>query len=439
MATASASPRAKPAGSDAVLERLSRLHPKIIDLSLVRVERLLAALDHPERALPPVLHVAGTNGKGSVLAYLRAMFEAAGRRVHLYTSPHLVRFNERIRLAGTPIEEERLIELLEECERANGGDPITFFEITTAAAFLAFARMPADLLLLETGLGGRLDATNVVERPLATAITPVSFDHMQFLGDRLASIAGEKAGILKPGVSAAIGPQPTEAMAAIEARAAAVGAPLHRFGEGWSVEPGEGGLVFRGRSGRRRFPAPALPGRHQIDNAGIALACLEVMGPAYALREEEIAAGLRTVDWPARLQRLTSGSLALMLPRGWELWLDGGHNEAAGAALALMAETWRDRPLHIVFAMLDTKEPRAFLRPLAPLVRSLVAVPIPGDHASLSAAEAAGHARAVGIPATEADGVAAALAAIPKWHPVPARILICGSLYLAGSVLAENG
>jgi dihydrofolate synthase/folylpolyglutamate synthase len=435
---AHAKSRVRPA-SDAVLERLSRLHPKIIDLSLSRVERLLAALGHPERRLPPVVHVAGTNGKGSVLAYLRAMFEGAGRRVHVYTSPHLVRFNERIRLEGKLIDEELLTRLLEECERANGGDPITFFEITTAAAFLAFERHPADLLLLETGLGGRLDATNVIERPLATAITPVSMDHMQFLGDTLPAIAGEKAGILKAGVPAAIGPQPPEAMAVIEARAAEIGAPLYCFDAEWSVEPDGDGFVHRGRSGARRLPAPNLPGRHQIDNAGVALACLELMGPAFALSDAQIAAGLRTADWPARLQRLTQGPLSEMLPAESELWLDGGHNEAAGAVLGEMAKGWRDRPLHLVFGMLDTKEPRAFLGHLAPFVRSLQAVPIPGEHASLTAAQSAEHARAAGIAASEAESVEAAVAAILQTEPRPCRILICGSLYLAGTVLAENG
>lgn len=435
----SVSPRENPAVSDAVLERLTRLHPKIIDLSLGRVERLLAALGHPERRLPPVVHVAGTNGKGSVLAYLRAMVESAGRRVHVYTSPHLVRFNERIRLGGKLIAEEALVGLLEECEHANGGDPITFFEITTAAAFLAFAREPADLLLLETGLGGRLDATNVIDRPLATAITPVSYDHMQFLGNTLAAIAGEKAGILKPRVPAAIGPQPPEALKVIEARAAAIGAPLHRFGTQWSVEPAADGLLYRGHSGARRLPAPVLPGRHQIDNAGVALACLELMGPDFALTDTELAAGLRSAEWPARLQRLVRGPLVAMLPNDSELWLDGGHNPAAGAAMAEMSKGWQDRPLHLVFGMLDTKEPRDFLRPLVALVRSLVAVPIPGEHASLTAAQVAGHARAVGIAATEAPGVNAAVAAIARAETGPCRILICGSLYLAGSVLAENG
>jgi dihydrofolate synthase/folylpolyglutamate synthase len=433
-----ANPRTNPA-SEAVLERLTRLHPKIIDLSLSRVERLLSALGNPERRLPPVVHVAGTNGKGSVLAYLRAMFEASGRRVHVYTSPHLVHFNERIRLAGKLIDEDALVGLLEQCEIANDDLPITFFEITTAAAFLAFAQEPADLLLLETGLGGRLDATNVIERPLVTAITPISYDHMQFLGDTLAQIAGEKAGILKPGVPAAIGPQPLAAMQVIDAKAASLGCPLHRYARDWSVEPSAAGLVYEGRSGRLELPAPNLPGRHQLDNAGIALACLELMGPRFTIGEGELARGLRHAEWPARLQRLTEGPLARMLPAGSQLWLDGGHNQAAGEVLAEMAKGWQDRPLHLVFGMLDTKEPREFLRPLRPLVRSLVAVPVPGEHASLSAAAAAEHARAVGISASEALDAQAAVADIVRQTPQPCRILICGSLYLAGAVLAENG
>jgi dihydrofolate synthase / folylpolyglutamate synthase len=434
----SANPRTNPA-SEAVLERLTRLHPKIIDLSLSRVERLLAALGHPEQQLPPVVHVAGTNGKGSVLAYLRAILEAAGRRVHVYTSPHLVHFNERIRLAGRLIDEDALVDLLEQCEIANDGHPITFFEITTAAAFLAFAREPADLLLLETGLGGRLDATNVIDRPLVTAITPISYDHMQFLGDTLALIAGEKAGILKPGVPAAIGPQLAEAMQVIKSRAALLQAPLHCHGRDWSVEPSAAGLVYDGRSGRLELPAPNLPGRHQLSNAGVALACLELMGPEFAPSQGQMATGLRHAEWPARLQQLTKGPLSELLPEGSELWLDGGHNQAAGEVLADMAKGWQDRPLYLVFGMLDTKEPRQFLRPLSPLVRSLVAVPVPGEHASLSTAAAAEHARAVGISASEAADAQAAVAAIAQSTTQPCRILICGSLYLAGSVLAENG
>jgi dihydrofolate synthase/folylpolyglutamate synthase len=430
------------AGVDRVLERLMRLHPKIIDLSLDRVERLLAAVGHPERRLPPAVHVAGTNGKGSLIAYLRAMLEAAGRRVHVYTSPHLVRFNERIRLAGSLIGEDALLALLEECEAANDGAPITFFEITTVAAFLAFARQPADILLLETGLGGRLDATNVIERPLLTALTPVSFDHMQYLGNTLGAIAGEKAGILKAGVPAVVGPQAPEAAAVFAERAAVLGAPLYRHGADWHARRDGDALVFADGDVERRWPLPALAGPHQIDNAGMALASLRFLD-GFGIDEAAAAEGLRRADWPARLQRLTRGPLAELLPPGWELWLDGGHNEAAGAVIAATVRAWRAegdrRPLHLVFGMLNTKEPTAFLRPLAPLARDLKAVAIPGDHASLSAAQSAEAARLAGIAAAGAGGVAEALAAIVASEHEAARVLICGSLYLAGTVLAENG
>jgi dihydrofolate synthase / folylpolyglutamate synthase len=431
---------AAPGGSDVVLERLTRLHPKIIDLSLDRTWRLLERLGHPERRLPPVIHVAGTNGKGSVIAYLRAMAEAAGHRVHVYTSPHLVRFHERIRLAGRLIDEPALLALLEECEQANGGEPITFFEITTCAAFLQFAREPADLLLLETGLGGRLDSTNVVDRPLATVLMPISFDHMQHLGDTLAKIAFEKAGILKAGVPAIVAAQPDDAMAVFEARAAELGAPLRRHRRDWWIEPAGEGLRFRDPSGERRLPRPALPGDHQIDNAGAALACLPLLaGSGIEIDTAAQASGLTNVDWPARLQRLRRGPLVDRLPPGWEIWLDGGHNQAAGEMLAGFAEGWRDQPLHLVFGMLNSKEPVAFLKPLAARARGLQAVAIGGGHASLAAEEAAAAARAAGLVAETAESVDAALARILATEPGPGRVLICGSLYLAGVVLAENG
>jgi dihydrofolate synthase/folylpolyglutamate synthase len=429
------------ARSDAVLDRLTRLHPKLIDLSLGRIGRLLAALDHPEEKLAPVVHIAGTNGKGSTLAFLRAMLEAAGNRVQVYTSPHLVRFHERIRLTGGPIAEPELAALLEACETANGEAPITFFEITTTAAFLAFARQPADILLLETGLGGRLDATNLIARPHLTAISPISVDHVQFLGGTLAEIAFEKAGILKPGVPAAIGPQAPEAMAVIERRAAKVGAPLHRHGQEWRVEAEDGGFFFETGGTRRRYPAPALRGAHQIENAGLALACAELL-EGFGLDAAAQDTGLARVEWPGRLQRLTGGPLVESLPEGWELWLDGGHNAAAGEALARDLAGWEARPLHLVYGMLNTKGAQGFLRPLAPCAKTLHAVEIPGEPASLSAEQAASEARAAGFEARAGKSVAAALRAITKDRttgPKPGRILICGSLYLAGQVLAENG
>ncbi|MDJ0946961.1 MAG: folylpolyglutamate synthase/dihydrofolate synthase family protein [Kiloniellales bacterium] len=427
--------------SDAILERLSRLHPKIIDLSLGRVERLLARLGRPEAQLPPVVHVAGTNGKGSVIAYLRAMLEAAGKRVQAYTSPHLVSFHERIRLAEGLIPEAELAALLEDCEAANGAEPITYFEITTVAAFLAFARHPADVLLLEVGLGGRLDATNVIERPALSVITPVSIDHTQFLGESLEAIAFEKAGILKPGMPAVVGPQAPAARAAIEAQAVRIGAPLFLHGRDWDFTAAEDGGAWTLRLGERHLqvPAPALPGGHQVANAAIALACAERL-EGFGLDATARRRGLAEASWPGRLQELTEGALLDALPEGWELWLDGGHNVAAAESLARMAAGWRDRPLHIVYAMMRTKAVATFLRLLGPGAASLSAVPIPGEAGALSAAEAAEAARAVGFAASPFASVSDALAAIVhRDADGPARVLICGSLYLAGRVLAENG
>ena len=425
-----------------MLERLRHLHPKVIDLSLGRVERLLAALGHPERRLPPVIHVAGTNGKGSTLAFLRAVLEAAGHRVHVYTSPHLVRFHERIRLAGSLISDDRLTALLEECEAANRGEAITYFEITTAAAFLAFAREPADVVLLETGLGGRLDATNVVDKPAVTAITRISYDHMAYLGDSLTAIAGEKAGILKPGVPVALAPQPAaEAAHALLGRVRTVGAPLLS----WGVKRlTDGGFRFTGRGRTLELPAPGLPGAHQVLNAGLALACLEPLAARLPVNDEAVRRGLASVEWPARLQRLSRGPLAASLPPGWELWLDGGHNDSAGEVLAAQAAAWaaepQPLPLALVFGMLGSKRPTDFIAPLARHAETLLAVPIPGEPAALTADAVAQAALAAGLAAARpCAGPAEALTALAAARPAPCRVLICGSLYLAGSVLAENG
>ena len=423
--------------SDRVLERLGRLHPKLIDLSLGRVERLLAALGDPHEKLPPVVHVAGTNGKGSTIATLRACLEAGGYRVHAYISPHLVRFHERIRLAGQLIEEAALLALLEECERTNGGTPITYFEITTAAAFLAFARTPADIVLLETGLGGRLDATNVISHPAVTAITPVSLDHQAFLGNTIAQIASEKAGILKPGSPAVVGPQPKEAEAVIESRATALGAPLSRWRCEWCCTAEGAGMRFIGERWRLDLPMPSLPGAHQIANAGTAIACLEQL-PGLSLPPETIAGGLRQIEWPARLQRLTRGPLVEMMPAGWELWLDGGHNPGAGAVLAEFVAGWRDRPLYLVVGMLNTKDSAGFLGPLGPYAKALTAVTIPGEQNPLPAEAIAAAGSSVGVVATTAASVEAALRDISS-SSTPGRVLICGSLHFAGTVLAANG
>jgi dihydrofolate synthase / folylpolyglutamate synthase len=428
---------------DAVLARLGGLHSKRIDrvdsntLSLDRIARLLAALDSPQDRLPPVIHVAGTNGKGSTVATLRACLETAGCRVHVFTSPHLVRFNERIRLAGALIEDDLLAELIEECERVNAGAPITFFEVATTAAFLAFARTPADVALLEVGLGGRMDTTNVVRHPAVTAITPVSLDHQAFLGNTIALIAGEKAGILKPGVPAVIGPQEPEAEAVIEACAIAVGAPLYRWQKEFSCASSSAGMRYDGERWHLDLPPPSLLGAHQIVNAGAALACLEQLR-GFTISPAALANGMRHIDWPARLQRLNRGPLVAMLPPGWEIWLDGGHNPAAGEVLGAVASDWRDRPLDLVVGMLNTKDAAGFLAPLAPFARSLGAVTIPGEENPLPAAAIAAAARSVGIAAQECASVAAALRAIIA-TATPGRVLICGSLHLAGVVLGENG
>lgn len=418
------------AASDVILDRLLTLHPKIIDLTLDRLERLLARLGNPERAIPPVVHIAGTNGKGSTLAMIRAGLEAAGMSAHAYTSPHLARFHERIRLAGALIGEPELAALLEECEAENGGAPITFFEITTAAAFLAFARAPADWTLLEVGLGGRLDATNVVARPRLCVITPVSIDHQQYLGETIPEIAFEKAGILKPGVPCIVGPQREEALAVIEARAEEVGAPLLVSGRDWTAGIEAGRLVYRDEAGLLDMEPPALLGAHQVENAGAALAALRALGVADEAAERAPAEAV----WPARVQRLRTGALAeAARAAGAELWLDGGHNIAAGEVISRHFGGLPEAETHLIFGMLDTKDCAGFLRPFAPFARRLHAVSIPDSLSAVPAARLAETARGVGLDAAEAESVEAALDA--ALGAGAKRVLICGSLYLAGSVL----
>jgi len=424
--------------SDAALERLSRLHPKTIDLSLGRIEGLLEKLGNPHLTLPPVVHVAGTNGKGSVVAFLRAFLEAAGYKVHVYTSPHLVSFHERIRLAGALISEDELTDILEECERVNGDDPITFFEVTTAAAFLAFSRHEADVVLLETGLGGRLDATNVVARPVVTAITPVSLDHQDYLGRSLEGIAKEKAGIMKPGVPCVLADQSRLAEKPFTKRAADLGVSLLREGKDWSARVAGERMTVTSGGRMRDLPLPSLPGKHQHGNAAQAIACLDVLrANGFEVTDPAIALGLTTVQWPARLQRLTEGPLISLLPEGWELWLDGGHNPAAGKAIATHARKWRDKPLHLICGMLKTKDPVGFMKPLLGRAKSLQAVSIPDEAMTLTAEETAEAARRAGFEASVAENVAAALNHLVQSDPTPKRVLICGSLYLAGRVLAE--
>ena len=425
-------------GSDVILDRLLQLHPKIIDLVLDRVWKLLAALDDPHLRLPPVVHIAGTNGKGSTLAMIRAGLEAAGCTVHAYTSPHLVRFHERIRLAGDLIAEDDLQALLAECEDANGGVPITYFEITTAAALLAFARHPADYTLLEVGLGGRLDATNVVERPRLCVITPVSIDHQQFLGDTIEEIAGEKAGILKRGVTCVVGPQTDAALEVIEDKARAVGAPLLIHGQDWVVRQEHGRVVFQDDNALLDLDPPRLKGVHQVQNAGTAIAAMR----ALELSDNNVQAGLTGAEWPARMQKLTRGPLVDAMPAGSELWLDGGHNAAAGEALAAILDDWRaqdTRPVHLITGMLTTKAAADYLLPLVPRIESLHAVAIPGADATFDAEVLAEIAEKMSIQAESATSVAVAVDDIIRKDRAPKRVLICGSLYLAGSVLETNG
>ncbi len=419
--------------SDLILDRMMALHPKIIDLTLDRVWRLLAALDNPQTKLPPVIHIAGTNGKGSTQAMIRAGLEGAGLSAHAYTSPHLARFHERIRLAGELISEPDLTAVLDECYAANNGENITYFEITTCAALLAFARAQADYTLLEVGLGGRLDATNVIHEPAVTVITPVSIDHEQFLGDTLGKIAAEKAGIIKPGVPCIVGPQPDEALEVIEYTAARLGAPLLIHGQHWHVHEENGRLIYQDETGLRDLPLPNLLGAHQIQNAGAALAVLRHLN----LGDDAYEAAVTRAEWPARMQRLKTGPLVEAAPQA-ELWLDGGHNAAAGIALADVLAKLPDRPTHMICGMLNTKDVTGYLAPLAKRAQRLTAVSIPGEAATLSAADTAAAAARVNLSATTADSVADALNTIVATDP-QARVLICGSLYLAGNILRENG
>lgn len=427
----------------AILDRLLALHPREIDLSLGRIERLLSALGNPERRLPPVIHVAGTNGKGSATATMRAILEASGARVHVYTSPHLVTFNERIRLAGSIVDDARLIHALDRCERANGSEEITFFEITTAAAFLLFAEEQADYLLLEVGLGGRLDATNVIDKPLVSIITPLSMDHERYLGASLAEIAEEKAGIIKRGVPVVSAAQDDVALDVIVRTAARLGAPLHVFGQDFMAFEEHGRLVFQHEAGLLDLPRPHLAGHHQIVNAGLAVAALAAAGCLPAV--EFLERGLATVSWPARLQLLTHGPLLDQCPPRAEIWLDGGHNPGAGVAVAAFMgeqEERSPRPLYVVCGMLKTKDPVGFFRPFHGLARHVGCVPLTTSNAGRDPFDLADCARAASLEATPFESLEAAFSDIRdcamKDGEAP-RILICGSLYLAGEILSRNG
>jgi dihydrofolate synthase/folylpolyglutamate synthase len=428
------------------IARLSALHPQRIDLTLDRIDRLLAQLDHPERKLPPVIHVAGTNGKGSTVAYLRAILEAAGLKVHTYTSPYLVRINESFRLGriggGRLATDDELCTAFVHCEQVNAGAPITFFEAKTAVAFHLFAQHPADVVLLEVGLGGRLDATNVIEAPLVSVLTPISMDHTDFLGDTLTAIAGEKAAIIKRNVPVVCAEQPPAAMDVIEMQARRRHAPLHAAGQQWHVGVERGRLVYQDDRGLMDLAAPKLFGRHQFDNAGLAIAALRA---ADKLRVSHAAfeAGIVNAEWPARMQRLSSGALIGLGPAGSEIWLDGGHNAEGGrvAAAALGdLEERVSRPLVVIAGMMANKDAHAFLANFAGLTRHIIAVPISGQDKAMPPERVADAARAFGMRVEIADSVEAALQAIARLaYEVAPRILIAGSLYLAGHVLDING
>lgn len=430
--------------SEEMLERFLSLHPRKIDLSLGRTFDLLAKLGHPEQKLPPVLHVAGTNGKGSTVALMRAMLEAADKSVHVYTSPHLVRFHERIRLGqkgrGRLVTEDELVDAFARCEKANDGASVTMFEITTCAALLLFSEHPADYLLLETGLGGRYDSTNVIDDPLATVITPISMDHPEFLGTTIAEIASAKAGIIKPGAPVFTAAQADEALRELERESRCTRAPIILAERDFTAREENGRLIFEDAQGLLDLPLPRLSGRHQIDNAALAIACLRQCVPD--LTSAAIAHGLSHAEWPARLQSLTRGALIDLAPKGAELWLDGAHNEAGGRVLAdAMAqfEESQSRPLVLLCGSLSTKDTAAFLSHFSGLAHELIALPIPGEHVARSADEIAALAKAAQIPASSAESVEAAFQELSKrsW-PMAPRILICGSLYLAGAVLAAN-
>ncbi len=423
-----------------LLQRMAHPSLQTIELGLDRVVKFLELIGSPQLKMPPVIHVAGTNGKGSCLAYLRAIFEAAGLKVHRYSSPHLVHFNERITLAGQPISDEYLTDILRRLAPLIEEQPVTFFESTTAAALLAFAEQPADVVLLETGMGGRFDATNVVDRPVATAITPISMDHMNFLGNSIEEIAGEKAGIIKAGVPCIVGQQGAEAMHVITQAADAVQAPLYRMGRGWQVVWQKGRAVFE--SPERLIPlSPALAGRFQFDNAATAVAVVDKL-PQFGLSNYHIAEGLARVTWPARLQHLQAGKLVSLLPKGMEVWLDGGHNPQGGQ---MLADFFRERGfahVHLVCGMLKSKDTAAYLAPMVPFIKDLHAVTIVDEDQSQPAEQVQMAAKHAGIKAFSAPSVEKALQTIASHvkteAKTPAIVCICGSLSLAGRVLAAN-
>jgi len=441
MPPSSSSPVVAAYRADAVLDRLAQLHPKLIDLGLDRSFALLDKLGNPHHQLPPTIHVAGTNGKGSVIAFLRAMAEAADLTVHVYSSPHLCRFNERIRLAGQLIDDDALADLLEEVETANGDMAVTFFEVTTVAAMLAFSRHPADLLLLETGLGGALDSTNVLTQPLATIITPIAQDHEHFLGTSLTQIASQKAGIMRPKTPCYSARQAPEALQVLDDYAAKIGTSLIVDGRDFSINRLEGGgIEVTVDNGCILLPSPSLRGSHQLDNASLAAVCLRDLANKGLLAswpqkidEKTLARGAVSAIWPGRVQHLATGVLAAHWPHQ-AIWLDGAHNAHGAKALAVALGQIHDKKWNIICAALKTRNPGEFLAPLADLAGPVRCLAIPGQDASLSAGQMANAATAEGLNAMPVSGIMSAFDNLDLTCPV----IICGSLYLAGHILVQN-
>jgi len=423
----------------AILERFAQLHPKEIDLSLDRLNRLLKDLGHPESKLPPVVHIAGTNGKGSTLASIRALFEANNQNVHAYTSPHLVRFAERIRLAGTLPKDSELIAILEHVESINQGQAITFFEVTTAAAFYAFALKPADICLLETGLGGRLDATNVVPTPAVTILTPIAYDHQDYLGNSLTEIATEKAHIMRSGVPTVVAKQPDEALDAILTYAKRIGAPVLYEGRDWSFQKTQnGGVQVKANGLNITTPPLALIGDHQIANTALAIVAAHTSG-LIKITKALLERAIPNVNWAGRLQCIRTGNV--IEKSGQPLWLDGGHNPAAAEVIAPVLAQWQaNGPVDIILGMQTTKDPVGYLQQIAPYIRNLATVPVPGAPAPMDAKALAQTATQAGCShVTAHEHWQNALTVLCDQSDPTRTLLISGSLYLVGDVLAANG
>ena len=418
-----------------LLERL--YHPGLarIDFHLDRMQRFLDALGNPEKRLPPVIHVAGTNGKGSLIANLYGIFQAAGYTPHRYISPHLKTFNERIVVAGKEIDDAYLSVLLERIVKILEQTPVTFFEATTALAFLAFAEHEADVVLLETGMGGRLDATNVIAKPALTVITPIAMDHCEYLGKSITAIAGEKAGILKAGVPCVVGRQEADAMRAIQARAENLAVPLYRLGMDWQWQSKGNHAVYSSRT--RTIPfSPALIGRHQYDNAAAAIACIDQL-PQFSISDAQVQAGIATTQWQGRLEPITQGGYRDVLPSYLELWLDGGHNPQGGAILAAwLLEQHKD--VYLVCGMIKGKDTLGYLQTLSSVTKELYAIAIPDEEDTQSAEDIKKSAMLADIAAIEMPSIGNALQLIAKRAKKPGIVCICGSLYLAGAVLSKQ-